>query len=222
MNTLYVNLMGGPGTGKSTHCYGSTGLSKSRGFLAECIQEYAKDATYETEPVVALDQEILERPDNLKLSCQAYISGKQLWRQFRVMDKVQLVYTDTSLIYSGFVYNGFGCTESFFQTILEQWSLFNNLVVFLERTDHHPYKRRGRSQTEEEAQALDSKIKSLLDHLGVEYHKIPVESYFETCEKICDLSERVYLERQVSGTPKPNYLEDLEWIHRFKEEHKIR
>ena len=45
-STLIVNLMGGPGTGKSTHAGGTFYRMKRSGINCEYIQEYAKDKTW--------------------------------------------------------------------------------------------------------------------------------------------------------------------------------
>lgn len=89
--TLIVNLYGGPGTGKSTTAAGLFYKLKEAGINSEYIQEYAKDKTWQA--------------DYFTLECQPYITSKQLYRLHRVLDKVDVVVTDSPLI-QGLVYKG--------------------------------------------------------------------------------------------------------------------
>jgi nicotinamide riboside kinase len=154
--------MGGPGTGKSTTAAGLFYKLKTHGHNAELIQEYAKDKVWS---------------EDLKpLSFQPYILGKQLYRQYRLLHKVDVAVTDSPIIFS-ILYKGFGCVEGFDDVVVKQFNLFNNLNIFLKRnSEDHPYNPEGRVQkTEDEAILLDEKIMDLLKE-----HNIPFETILLT------------------------------------------
>lgn len=157
--TLYVNLYGGPGTGKSTTAALTFGKLKESGVNAEMVPEFAKDVVWEERKVIA---------------CQPYLFGKQLWRLQRLEGKVDVVVTDAPLLLSLIYAAGMG--PAWKQVVLEQYGLMDNYDVFLERDNiNHPYNPEGRYQKKvSEAEAVDNQIKDMLrdnqigiDRLGV-------------------------------------------------------
>lgn len=156
METLYVNLFAGPGTGKSTTSFGLMHKLKSQGINSELIQEYAKEKVW--------------GEDFKTLSFQPYICAKQLFRQYRVMNQVDVAVTDTSLLFS-LIYTSFGCTDSFKATVVEQFNLFSNLNFFIARNlDDHKYNPSGRMQTLEEAIVKDNQIYTMLQEYNIPFH----------------------------------------------------
>lgn len=167
-NTLVVNLLGGPGTGKSTHSAGLFYRMKRIGINCEYISEYAKDKTWEE------DHEDDIRQINFTKKCQPYVTAKQWYRVARLLGKVDVAVTDSPII-TGILYQGFGCTPSWEKWAIETFNEFNNLNIFLVRnTKNHPYNPKGRSQSEEEAAELDVKTKALLDHYNIPYEVVEV------------------------------------------------
>jgi len=167
-STLIINLLGGPGTGKSTHASGLFYRMKRRGINCEYIQEYAKDKTWEE------DHEAEERDISLTKKCQPYVTGKQFWRQFRMLGKVDVVVTDSPII-TGLLYQGFGCTPSWEKWAIEAFNDFNNLNIFLVRdSGSHPYNKMGRSQTEEQAMKIDDAMRLILDRENIPYEVVKV------------------------------------------------
>ena len=75
--TLIVNLIGGPGSGKSTCASGIFYQLKKLGINCELALEFAKDKVWE-ESIKTLDD-------------QFYIFGKQYHKLFRLMDKVDVI-----------------------------------------------------------------------------------------------------------------------------------
>lgn len=157
VKTLFVNLIMGPGAGKSTVSTGVFSKLKRAGVNAEYVSEFAKDKTWESE-------------DHLALQCQPYITGKQFFRQFRVDGQVDVAVTDTSLLLA-LVYETFGSTPSYQKAVVEQYNLFRNLPILLTRNPDRPYNPRGRRQTKEQAEALDKKIVETIDGLQIPYLK---------------------------------------------------
>lgn len=149
MNTLYINLFGGPGTGKSTTAALVFGLLKMHKINAELVTEFAKDLVWE------------ERINTLKN--QLYITGKQCHRQERLNGKVDIVITDSPLLISCVYTND----DNYKQTLLNKHNEFNNLNIFINRSK--TYQKIGRSQTKEEAIKIDKKIIELLNNTGISY-----------------------------------------------------
>lgn len=178
--TLFVNLFGGPGTGKSTTASGLFYRLKLTGFNAELIQEYAKDRVWQE--------------DWAALRFQPYIQGKQMFRQFKLIDKVDVAVTDSPILLSA-LYPSFGCVEGWQDVLARQYMLFNNLNIFLIRNkDAHPYNPKGRYQTEDEAIKLDQKTQELLNHYNVSYHEITISDDGSHLEAILSLIDRALAE----------------------------
>jgi len=145
--TTYINLYGGPGTGKSTTAAGLFYNMKHRNFKCELVTEFAKDLAYEGREDVD----------------QLTIFARQFERMQRLQEKVAYVITDAplelSLVYAQGTERD---TPAFRDLIREATSLLGSSAhVFLKRVK--PYKQYGRFQTEDEARALDVRIKSLLE-----------------------------------------------------------
>ena len=92
--TIVVNLMGGPGCGKSTAAAGIFYELKKLGYECELVTEYAKDkvwdGSYET------------------LKDQIYVFGHQYHRLWKLKRKVRFIITYTSLIF-GIHYVRYNC-----------------------------------------------------------------------------------------------------------------
>lgn len=145
--TLICNLFAGPGAGKSTVAAGLFARLKQGGFNAEYIQEYAKDKTWQG--------------DEFSLGCQPYISAKQLWRQHRLLGKVDVAITDAPLLH-GLIYPGHYTGENFEKWLVETFKQFNNLNIFLKRNPKLTYSTSGRSQTLEQSQEIDIHMEQIL------------------------------------------------------------
>lgn len=151
---LVVNLFGGPGSGKSTTAAFLFVALKLAGINAELVTEYAKDKTWEESMKV--------------LANQIYVFGKQYHRIWRVLDKVDVIVTDSPLLHSVMYYKG---DSNFFPDLV--WSEHNkldNFNVMIKRVK--PYNPSGRSQSEDAAKFLDSQIEGIIKHAGP-YHKVP-------------------------------------------------
>ena len=165
MGNLVINLIGGPGSGKSTIAAGLFYELKKRGYLCELVTEYAKDKVWE-ESYKTLDDQI-------------YVFGKQFHRMFRVKDKVDIIITDSPLPLS-IIYDK-GESKYFHNFVIEQYNTFNNLMVFVERETK--YEEEGRMQTEAEAIVIDNHIKNLLDTNNIKYICIPTTKVVEKIVK---------------------------------------
>jgi len=146
-----VNLFGGPCAGKSTMASGVFYSLKKHQVRVEYVTEYAKDLTYEKRHVA--------------LANQPYVFGKQLQRIQRVIDQVDVIITDTSILYSAMYIpkDYYSHWEPF---VFQLFSDMNNLNYFVERVQ--PYETTGRNQTEEQANEVATEMFKILNSYGVE------------------------------------------------------
>lgn len=172
--TLIVNLYGGPGVGKSTTAAMLFGFLKSRRHNVELVTEVAKDMTWE------------ERKRAIR--CQPYIFGKQLFRIERLRGKLEAVITDSPLllaaVYASHEELGHALMP-FRHFVLATWQGMRSIDFFLSR-DHnvHPYVATGRTQTLQEAEAIDRAVLSMLQTWHIPHEVIPVREAEQTAEQL--------------------------------------
>lgn len=165
---ILVNLCGSPGSGKSTGAAYIFALLKMAGINCELVTEFAKDLTWD---------------QNLKtLDDQLYVLANQYHRLFRLMNKVDVVVTDSPL-YLSLVYNNqkLVLDESFEKLVLNLQNQFQNMNYYLHRIKM--YNPIGRNQTEKESDALGPVILNLLNK-----HNIP---YIETTGEVASYKQIV-------------------------------
>jgi Cdc6-like AAA superfamily ATPase len=174
---LVVNLYGGPGTGKSTTAAEVYSMLKKAGLNAELVTEYAKEKVW-------------DKHFNM-LDNQLYITAKQYHRQFRLLNQLDVIVTDSPLLLSLY-YNKRSKTptsepdviEHFEGMVIGLFNSFNNMNIFLKRQKE--YNPKGRMQTEEEAKQIDIEISKLLIHHGMPFENI-----------LCDDSVAMNITRKV-------------------------
>ena len=153
---LVVNLLGGPGSCKSTSAALLFAILKRKDINAELVTEFAKSAAWE---------------NNVKaIENQAYVFGKQCYKMSRCADDVDVIITDSPLILSIIYNHDKRLTENFNLSVMDVFNSYNNLNVFLNRAQKYDHK--GRFQTEDEAKAIDEEILSTLKERGVPYIKV--------------------------------------------------
>lgn len=159
--TLIINLIGGPGVGKSTVASGVFHHLKAKKISCELITEYAKEVTWEQ------THKLLEN--------QIHIFSEQFRRQWRLIDKVDYVITDSPLLLSSIYYEYYltkmGKEVKFSDTYIDlsrkffdsTFLEFNNKNFFLKRAVD--YEDKGRNQSMSEALDIDDEImKKLLEY----------------------------------------------------------
>ena len=161
--SIVINLMGGPGAGKSTMASMLFAKLKMQGVLCEYVTEYAKDMVWENRYNILNDQ--------------LYILAKQFRSLNRINGEVDVIITDSpllaSLYYNSAIQNPTDRLneETLKNLILELNAKFNNIYFFVER--RHKYEQQGRYQTESESIQVAKKIRSMLDGLGINYKVLP-------------------------------------------------
>ena len=162
--TKVINFFAGPGAGKSTTATGVFSKLKQKGILCEYVSEYAKDLTWDETPKL--------------LSNQIHVFAEQFRRQWRLIDKVDFIITDSPLFLSSVYYrfytlkqggskfsdyyNEILCTM-FDQAFLE----FNNINFYINR--NKPYVPVGRNQSQDEAIIIDNEVYSRLQEQKIKF-----------------------------------------------------
>ena len=150
---IIVNLFGGPSSGKSTTAAGIFHKLKMQGINCEIVTEFAKHMTW--------------KEDFNTLKNQVYVHAKQHDRMFHLVDKVDVIITDSPTI-MGLIYCDWNVFPKSFETLVVD--LFNNqgenMNYLLRRAK--PYQTAGRSQTEDEAIEKDWQIVDLISRHGIE------------------------------------------------------
>lgn len=146
-----INLISGPGSGKSTTAAHLFALMKHKRLSCELVLEYAKKVVYEGHL-------------NL-LSDQLYIAAKQNRQLERLRGQVDYVVTDSPLILSN-IY-GASLSDSFNNLILETFDSYDNIVFFIKRAK--PYVKIGRTQDEAQSDEISEKIKNMLTAYKIPY-----------------------------------------------------
>lgn len=156
MKTLVVNLFGAPGAGKSTGAAAIFSKLKMIGINAELIGEFAKDKVWEE------NSEVFKN--------QAYIFGKQSFRQSRCDGKVDVMITDSPLPLSILYNTDPYLTENFNLTVMDVFNSYNNLNFYINRVKK--YNPKGRNQTEEESNSLVEPLKELLKERNILFEEV--------------------------------------------------
>lgn len=168
--TLVVNLLGGPGTGKSTFCAAIFAILKFRGINCEMAREYAKELVWRDELDVLNDQ--------------LHVFQEQKKRIDDVKNKVKVVITDSPLIVS-LMYNKDN-NPHLKDIFINGHHESSNLNIFLTRVKK--YEPAGRYQDEKGAKGLDVELKDLLHENGIKY--VTYKAYWWNCFVIARMIEK--------------------------------
>lgn len=141
--TYIVNLIAGPGCGKSTNAARVFSELKDRGVNVELVSEYAKDLVWHERYAT--------------LSDELYIFAKQNHKIHMLIGKVDVIITDAPIILKLFYMPK---AYDFSELVLKVFNQYSNLNFFLKRVK--PYSSAGRTQTEAEAIEIDNKLIDLL------------------------------------------------------------
>lgn len=146
-----INLLGGPGCGKSTTASGLFYYMKLKGLKVELVREYVKDAVYEERNI---------------FDDQVYIFAKQNRRQAILKDKVDWIVTDSPLLLSA-VYAPVNYYKSFPLLCIQAFEEYDNYNFFIQR--NKPYSTQGRYHTYEQALETDKKVIKMMEEYNMPF-----------------------------------------------------
>ena len=150
---VLINYYGPPGAGKSTAAAFTFSYLKMKGINAEYVDEYAKGKVWEGNQAVFKNQ--------------AYIFGKQFYKISRLENDVDVVVTDSLLLFS-ILYNEDDRLGDAFNSVVRKVNNSYDAINFLVLRDKK-YNPKGRHQSQEESDALLEPIKNLLKDANVDY-----------------------------------------------------
>lgn len=178
--TLVVNLLAGPGAGKSTMAAAIFAELKWRGVDCELAAEYAKDLVWEKR--------------HKTFENQVYIFGKQHHRIFRLLGQVQVVITDSPILLTP-IYDA-ELRYSLKQLALEEAEKCWNLNLLIQRKKK--YNPNGRLHSHSEARGIDAKIEGFLLENHIDYAL--VEGSPDGVIQVCDAIEQMLHEGERKTT----------------------
>jgi len=155
--TLVINLIGGPCSGKSTVAAELFARLKKMGIKTELVSEYIKDRIYEENKTM---------PNN-----QIAIFGMEHYNISNKLGKVDVIVHDGSFL-NNILYNK-ESNKEFNDLIVSEYHKFNNLDFFIKRGNIE-FESYGRIHTYEQSLQIDEKIKNIYKESQAEY--IEVES----------------------------------------------
>lgn len=153
---VVVNIIGGPGTGKSILASEIFSKVKREGITCDVSWEYIKRKLREKALKV--------------VQSQIYIFGKQQFQLFTMKDEVDVIITDSPILLNS-VYDKSNC-PLLKALILNEYNKYDNLLYLIERDPSVTYEQEGRYQDLEGAKAVDNHLKQFLSDNEIEYKTI--------------------------------------------------
>lgn len=149
--TKVINILGAPGTGKSTYAAKLFAEMKAEGFSCELVQEFAKEIVY---------------ADNEKLrNDQLIVIGEQYRRTFVLDGKIDYIITDSPILL-GIIYNKLTTnpypSQHFDLVCKNAFERFENLNILLTHQPNRIYQQSGRVEDFEKSLDIQKQIISLI------------------------------------------------------------
>lgn len=154
--TVVINAFAGPGAGKTTSCLEVCEKLKKAGYVAEYVQEYAKELVWDN------NLELL----NGSTENQFTILQEQLKRIDRLYGKVDFIVTDSPVLLNTEYLNGSNTEYS--SAVQNLYGHFNNFNYFVER-DVATFESEGRIHNLKQSLEIDSHLKNDLQAMNIEF-----------------------------------------------------
>lgn len=180
-NTIVINAFAGPGAGKSTSCLEITEKLKKAGYVAEYVQEYAKELVWD------------KRFDLLdgSMENQFSILKEQVNRVDRLYGKVDFIVTDSPVLLNATYLNK--SNEQYIDTVQEIYNQFDNFNYFVER-DVSTFETEGRIHNLEQSLQIDEELKNTLNSLNLEYKMYNHSTIDNIIQDIVEYKEKYSVE----------------------------
>lgn len=150
---IVVNIIGGPGVGKSILTAEIFSGLKREGISCDVSWEYIKRKLREKALKV--------------VESQIYIFGKQQFQLYSMKDEVDVIVTDSPILLNT-IYDKSSC-PILKALILKEYSKYNNLLYVIDRNTDIKYETEGRYQDLDGAKIVDDKIKNFLNENSIEF-----------------------------------------------------
>ena len=164
------------GSGKSTTALGLSYKLKLLGYKVEYVSEWVKEKIFSEELSIVKDQ--------------LFIFANQRRKQIILQDKkLDFIVTDSPLLLSQFYGEKYGTTDSLIKTVIvNEYSKFNNLNFFLQRTI--PFDPIGRLENETQSDQDSKDMLVFLDIYDSNYTIIDESEKTEQIIKLLNLGKK--------------------------------
>ena len=164
-NTVVINIIGGPGIGKTTVASELFAMLKKLNYEVENVNEFAKELVWE-----GRDNTFKDR---------LYMHAEQNHRLMQMNGKLDFIITDSPLVLTS-IYNDFYLKDQqtkeyndMIHNVVETtWNYYNNKTYLIVRDT--AYQSVGRRENEEEASIIDRKVREYLISHNIKYEVINV------------------------------------------------
>jgi nicotinamide riboside kinase len=153
---IVINLIGGPGCGKS--------ILSAKLFVKLKMKYIACDISFEY-----IKRKLREKALKV-IESQIYIFGKQQFQLFTMKDEVEVIVTDSPIILSS-IYDKTKCPH-LKALILKEFRTYNNFTYFIDRDEDVEYEQEGRYQDLDGAKKVDKMVKKFMDENKIKYKTI--------------------------------------------------
>lgn len=161
--TVVINILGGPGVGKTTIANELFVNLKKMGKDVEAVSEFAKELVWEKR--------------NEAFDDRLYMHAEQNHRLMMMNGNLDYIITDSPLILTS-IYNKFYLKDKFPKAYnkmiddvtMQTFNLYQNKTFYIERKVD--YNTLGRRESESEALQIDKRIKKYLSDNKIPYYKI--------------------------------------------------
>lgn len=158
MKTIVINLLGGPGSGKSTTSADLYKEFKMQGYSVELVREVVKELAY-----AGIKPDAFYRP---------YLFGRQTREEAKLFGKVDIIVTDSPLYLDAFYekrYSGTNIIQAAVPEYIKEAEKRGVIYVNFLMKRTHEYQTAGRFESEEEAKEVDVALKAWLDEREIAY-----------------------------------------------------